>query len=259
MKCVCAILCISILLTVSGCSEERMIARQEANKKGSKAVEELLSMDKKIVCLGSVPYDYYTDSAFFLEDYWENVDSIVYLHAKSRSTNALDTSAIIEIEDDVLSIPTDVGHISYKVKPHDEHGHEFEDYEHEGHYKSLDAHVVSFMHSGGFGFDLILISNGEVLCFFDFPHVSDNNQLIVTCRTDADNVALGTIKFYALSDRELKPLWGGWSDHTLLPMEAVWESDSTVLIKAEEYEAESDFHKGEDVDIIYGRLTMQHY
>ncbi|MFV0483660.1 MAG: hypothetical protein ACK5MG_06160 [Bacteroidales bacterium] len=206
--------------------------------------------------LGNISFSYYLDSCFHLKDYWEDIDNMTFIEYKSNSSNILDTSLLISSLNNILSIPTDLGHIIYEIKPAEIHAHKFEDYEHIGYYESLDAHVVSFQNSGRLGFDLILTSCGTVMCFYEFPYPSNDNKFIISFSTERDNATLSIIKFYLLGQDIPELLWAGWSDHSILPTEAVWESDSTVLIEAKEFSNRENFYENKEARIIYGRLTV---
>jgi len=212
---------------------------------------------KKIVIVGSDSDYYYENPDYNIKKFLSKIDSVKFYDFKQRLNNKMDTMSLIKSIDNILTVPTNGKAIVYVNKPFSKFGYEGEEYEYKGVFDSLNAHVISRHVAEGFGYDLILASSGKVINLSGFPYLSNKGKLILTCRVDAENIVCGFVKIYSTNPEKEGILWGGWSDYTLLPVEAVWESDTTVLLRAEEYKSESDYCEKSIANIIYGRLTIQ--
>jgi len=221
--------------------------------------ENKLEALNNIIQLNGAPNFYHEDTTYNLKKYWQKIDSTTFWNIKKAAVNNIDTSFLIQPINNILTIPTDIGNISYTTKPLNEYSYEHEEYNYTGYYKRFQAHVVSKSFAEGFGYDLILTSTGKKISLAGFPYLSNDNKLIVTCRIDEENMVLGTIQIYSSNPLKESIMWGGWSDYKLLPTEAVWESDNTILFMADHYPSEEDYFAERNVITTYGRLTIKNH
>lgn len=212
--------------------------------------------DKKLIVLGGASDYYFENPNCNIIKFLNEIDSILFYNLKSKLGNDFDTISRVKPNGKVLAILTEGGYVNYKIKPFSDYGYEGEEYKYKGVYKSINAYVVSKRVAEGAGYDFIA-SSGKTIGLNGFPYLSNNGKLIFTCRVDAENIVCGFVKIYDVNCKSKGILWEGWSDYSLLPIEAVWESDTTVLLKAKQYQSENDYYEQKLSRYIYGRLTIQ--
>lgn len=232
-------------------TEETQVAVED------KLPEENSSPEEKTKVIFSKETDYfYEEPEFNLHKFIADVDSSLFLNAKRLERNGIDRKTIIEPVDGELVVSTQGGRVVYEIKTFDEYGYEGNEFRYQGYNSSLGVHVVREDVAEGFGYDLIFDSNNNVLSVNGFPCFSRDGRYVLTSRIEAENVVAGFVKIYELLDDEVELRWEAWSGYSMLPIDAVWESDSTIILKMNDYPNEDSYYKRKDERVHFGRLVI---
>lgn len=211
--------------------------------------------EKKIIFSIDAEY-YYGDSEFNLLKFLTEIDSSEFFDAKGLEINGVDRDAIIEPVEGELIVNTKAGPVVYEIKTFDEFGYEGNEFWYQGFSSSLGVHIVREDVAEGFGYDLIFDTDKRVLRVNGFPCFSEDGKHVLTYRIEAENEVSGFVKLYGFLANDTQLLWEAWSDYSMLPIDAVWESDSTILLKLHDYPDENSYYKRKGEKVRYGRLVI---
>lgn len=213
---------------------------------------------KSIAIFGSYNEDYYLVDKFKLDNYLEIIDSVMYNKNKLSYSLLFNNSDLYTKKDsNKIILPTNYGSVILKIKSEEENPYDIERYEYMGFWNSINAYLLLRSKGEGYAYTIIYKRFDKDFTSSGHPYVSRDKNKCITCRVDAENIVIGTIEFFRFDQENKTPQWGGWSDYTLLPIEAVWESDSTALIKAEQYASENDYYEQKVNGYKYGRITIR--
>lgn len=186
----------------------------------------------------------------------EDVDSSCFIDAKNLERNGVDRNVVVEPAGDELIINTNDGQVIFEIKTFDKFGYEGEEFRYQGYNPSMGVHVVRKDVAEGFGYNLVYDSNNKVARVNGFPSFSSNGRYALTCRIDAENIVVGSVSIYSLWSNKAELQWEAYSDYSMLPIDAVWESDSTILLKLHDYPDENSYYKRKGEKVRYGRLVI---
>lgn len=186
----------------------------------------------------------------------EEVDSSCFFDAKNLERNGVDRNVVVEPAGDELIINTNDGQVIFEIKTFDKFGYEGEEFRYQGYNSSMGVHVVRKDVAEGFGYNLVYDSNNKVARVNGFPSFSSNGRYALTCRIDAENIVVGSVSIYSLWSNKAELQWEAYSDYSMLPIDAVWESDSTILLKLHDYPDENSYYKRKGERVRYGRLVI---